>query len=299
MLGLALAMVACTATLALLLCWAARTPGAAELAGWAARYDLELHREDRQWVASELRRGRLLRTLAFVVTLAIGGGASFWWAAKHQVPSAPFPLDVLSHPAAWATGYLVGATAAELTRRRPSPQPIRTAALVPRRLGDYVPAWMLWIERGVALAALALALVGSPAVTGASPMTDHPLARGIAAIAIAMVVEVALRYMVRRPQPVASSSELVVDDALRPTAIHRTAGAGLAALLFLLGRQFAGLVGQWWALDGLAYLVCYGLAIGAWKDLSVPMRWPIRRARAAGRSGGPPVPRHDPGRGPA
>jgi hypothetical protein len=110
------------------------------------------------------------------------------------------------------------------------------------------------------------------------------------------MVEIGLRTMVRRPQPVTSTRELAVDDALRSTALHRAAGAGLAALLFLLGNQLGALDRHWWVLTGFLALVCYGLAIGCWKDLSSPLWWPIRR----GAGPQPPVhPRPAPGQEPA
>jgi hypothetical protein len=307
MLGLILAVAAGAVTLALLLSWAARTPGAGELNRWAVRYGLELRREDRRWVAGELRRGRLLRTAAFTATFATGMAATIWWTTTHEVSGLPLALAVLIDPAAWATGYLAGAALAELTRRRPGARPIRSAALVPRRLRDYLPAWMLLTYRGVALVVLALTPVAArpdpglpPPPGSASPSSAaQAVVSGIAAVGIAVLVELALRAMVRRGQPVASPDELAVDDALRSTAVHRTAGAGLAALLFLLGHQMAILNGRWWVLGGLAYLLFYGLALGVWKDLTVPLRWRIRRAYGSGGPGGPALPQRDPRRKPA
>jgi hypothetical protein len=176
-----------------------------------------------------------------VVPFGIGQGALVWWGLADQRPLPPAPLSVLAFPSAWAAGYLLGGVAAELTRQRPHPRQVRAAILAPRRLADYLPAWMLRSERAVALAVLGL------------------------------------RAMVRRPQPVASTGELAVDDALRSTSLHRAAGAGLAALLFLLGNQLGALDRHWWALTGFLALVCYGLAIGCWKDLTSPLWWPIRR----------------------
>jgi hypothetical protein len=305
MLGPILAFAAGAVVLALLLAWAARTPGPGELDRWAARYDVELRRGDRRWVAMELRRGRLLRTAGFTATFVTGMAASIWWTATHELSGMPLAVAMLIHPAAWATGYLAGATVAELTRRRPGAQPIRGAALVPRRLGDYIPTWMLVTYRGLALVALALTpaaarpVPGLPPPPGAITRAAEAVASGIAAIAIVALVEVALRSMVGRRQPVATPDELAVDDALRSTATHRTAGAGLAALLFLLGNQLGSLSGRWWALDGLAYLLFYGLAVGVWKDLTVPLRWRVRRAYGSGGPGGPALPQRDPRRKPA
>jgi hypothetical protein len=291
MLGWALAITTAVALLGLLLRWAARPPDPAAIATWAASYNLQLHPDEQVYVSNQLRRGRLLRTLGCVIPLVVGQGAMVWWGLVHARP-LPAPLSLLAFPSAWAAGYLLGAVAAELTRPRPHPRPVRAAMLAPRRLSDYLPAWMLWAERAVALAVLALVPLATPGSAGRAKVTV------IAAITVATLVAVGLRAMVRRPQPLGGPGELAVDDALRSTALHRAAGAGLAALLFLLGNQLAVLDRHWWVLTGVLGLVCYGLAIGCWKDLTSPLWWPIRRG--TGPAPPPPIPSpRAPGRGPA
>jgi hypothetical protein len=113
------------------------------------------------------------------------------------------------------------------------------------------------------------------------------------------LVEITLRIMVRRTQPVATTDAMAIDDALRSTSIHRAAGAGLAALLFLLPSQLGNLTlhGPWAAVVGVAGLLCYGLAIGCWKDLTSPPWWPIRRGLSPTPQppAQPPRPQQDPG----
>lgn len=296
MLGWTLAITTAVVLLAALLRWAAQPPDTAAVANWAARYDLVVHPDDRQHVSQQLRRGRWLRTLGFVVPFVIGEGATLWWGVAYDKPLAPFPLRLLAAPSAWAAGYLLGAVAAELTRRRAHPGGLRTAALAPRRLADYLPAWMLWAERAVVVAVLALA----PLASWGKPWThSRGSTTAIAAIALAGLVEVTLRVMVRRPQPVVTTGELAIDDALRSTSIHRAAGAGLAALLFLLPSQLGGLNlgGPWSVIASVAGLLCYGLAIGCWRDLTSPLWWPIRRGLGPRPQppAQPPQPRHGPG----
>ena len=127
--------------------------------------------------------------------MAVGQGVLAWWGLVYARPLPPAPLSMLAFPSAWAAGYLLGAVAAELTRRRPHPRQVRAAMLAPRRLSDYLPAWMLWAERAVALAVLALALLASD--TPSSPGRAIPTV--IAAITVAALVEIGLRAMVRRP----------------------------------------------------------------------------------------------------
>jgi hypothetical protein len=178
MLGWTLLVALAVVLLAALLRWAAQLPDAAAVARWAARYGLVLHPDDQDDVGRQLRRGRWLRTLGFVVVFVIGAGTSLWWAGSYQEPLPP-PLGLLMTPSAWAVGYLLGALVTELTRRNPGPQRLRTAALAPRRLADYLPAWMLRAERTVAVAILALAPVAgqaSPAArwTNSSGVTSPP-----------------------------------------------------------------------------------------------------------------------------
>jgi hypothetical protein len=299
MVTLTLAVAAVVATLTTLLLWAARPPGDAGVLEWAARYDLALRLEDREPVRRQLRRGRLLRTGGFVVPFAIWVGTGIYWTAVVERPMPRFPLGWIANPAAWATGYLVGAVVAELTRPSGRRQPVRGAALVPRRLADYVPAWMPWTARGLAAAIVVLAQFNHADDAGGSdpwPLRPSFIA-AFAAVAVTVLIEVALRVVVRRPQPVASTAELSVDDALRSSSVHRIAGAGMAALMFLLANQLGVLPRHWWAVGALLALVCYGLAIGCWRDLTSPIWWPVRR----GRSRSAPDPREPdspPGPGP-
>ena len=290
-------VLAVVATLTTLLVWAARPPGDAGVLEWATRYDLALRLEDREPVRRQLRRGRLLRTVGFAVPFAIGAGALLYWAEVVERPIPRFPLGWLADPATWATGYLVGAVVAELTRPSGRRQPVRGAALVARRLADYVPAWMPWTARGLAAAIVVLAPFDNAAEAGGSRswLQRPSFITALAAIAVTALVEIALRVVVRRPQPVASTAELSVDDALRSSSVHRIAGAGMAALLFLLTNRLGVLPERWWVVGGLLLLVCYGLAIGCWRDLTSPIWWPVRRSRPRfvpdpGGPGTPPAP---------
>src|SRR4030095_9450760 len=150
MLGWALAITTAVALLALLLLWAARLPDTAAIATWAASYNLRLHPDEYTYVSGQLRRGRWLRTLGFVIPLAVGQGVMVWWGLVYARPLPPAPLSMLTFPSAWAAGYLLGAVAAELTRRRPHPRQVRAAIPAPRRLCGYPPAPMLWGEAGAA-----------------------------------------------------------------------------------------------------------------------------------------------------
>jgi hypothetical protein len=105
MLGWALAITTAVALLALLLRWAARPPDAVAIGAWAASYNLRLHPDEHTYVSRQLRRGRWLRTLGFIIPFAIGQGAMAWWGLVHARPLPPAPLSLLTFPSAWAAGY--------------------------------------------------------------------------------------------------------------------------------------------------------------------------------------------------
>jgi hypothetical protein len=292
MLQVAVGIGALVLTAAGLLAWNSRLPRPAVVDAWADQHGLAPDERtpageaDWESVRRQLRHGRMARTLGFLVAFVVGEGAVLLWAQ----PLPPVPLSVLANPSGWVAGYLIGAIAAELTRPRPGQ--VHAAALAPRRLADYVHPRLLPAERAVAVAAIALAPLAAhtaPRRPWTSPLTNAGVVDGIVAALVALLVEVGLRLMVRRAQPVASRTELAVDDAIRSTAVDRAAAAGLATQLFLLGDQAwnAFLHARWLGtVSFLLALVCVILAIGTWNGLGTRGWWPSRRANSAG----PPPP---------
>jgi hypothetical protein len=263
-------------------------------------------------VTAWLRRSRWLRAVGFVLPfLSIGLGRTFWGAVN---PETPFPLP---HRLDWwlaLIGYLLGVIVAEVSRRRSPSAPatgqapvpagaddrpiavgghvpgagpdLRAAALVPRRLGDYLPAWLPRTTRLVALATATagVALVLLPIRSGQG-WTDDPVAAlgtGLTAVLVAGASELLARWLVGRRQPITQGYRLVLDDALRSTSVHATAAAGLALVLLLLARQFDHLVGVDAPIIGwvgfLGSLACLGVAIGCLIDLAQHHRWTVRRS---------------------
>ena len=200
---------------AILLTRTARAPRQRYVDAWAGAHGLDLDPGERRMVTAWLRRSRWLRAVGFVLPfLSIGLGRTFWGAVN---PETPFPLP---HRLDWwlaLIGYLLGVIVAEVSRRRSPPAPatgqapvpagaddrpiavgghvsgagpdLRAAALVPRRLGDYLPAWLPRTTRLVALAAATagVALVLLPIRSGQG-WTDDPVAAlgtGLSAVLVA------------------------------------------------------------------------------------------------------------------
>ena len=139
-------------------------------------------------------------------------------------------------------GYLVGAVCAEVSLARPLGAARRSASLVPRELGDYLPRRMLTLQRGLAIAVvpgvLVLGLV--PYDARASQPGWLGLVTGAAAFAAFGVgLEALERWLVRRPQPFTGVSLVAADDAIRAQSVHSLAGSGLALLLVVWSGIFA------------------------------------------------------------
>lgn len=276
---------------------ALRPVAATEVARWAAGHGLTLQPDDpgHELAAGYLHHGRLFRTAGFAAGLM--AGAFIYWGAIIQRSGPPHLLGI---PFVWAVGYLLGAIVAEPSRPRPRPRRLQAAALAPRRLGDYLPGWLPTTERLAALAVLTL-----PAIMVVVPRSQPPnigigdgwvIVNASVAAVLAILLEVTMRAMVHRAQPVASTSDLAVDDAIRSTSIHRTAAAGLALQLLVLKDQLEQ--AAWaWQLNGwrwpirLVELACLVVAIRAWSDAG-RSGWSVRRSAA-------PTPRSGSGRKPA
>ena len=132
---------------------------------WALDRGLRLTDASRPMVGYYLRTARMLRFVGAVAGLVLPSLAAMAWNGHRD------SVSTLSG-VAWAyAGYLVGSLYAEVAVVRPSGQR-RAASLLPRSLGDYLPAHRLAVlgQRAIgdlrrpAYAAAALGLVASPTV---------------------------------------------------------------------------------------------------------------------------------------
>jgi hypothetical protein len=206
-----------------------------EVARWARARGLELTRENLPLVVGYLRRARRLRTSGVIAGLLTPTvvravlGEPIRVAGVGDDGAAPGELG------AAFVGYLVGAVCAESSVARPFEAGRRSAALLPRELGDYLPRAVLWTQRGLAaacvLGGIAMRVVPyGPSVATPSWASVAGFAAFLAGFAI--VLERLELWIVRRPQPFVSASLLEADDAIRAQSVHSLAGAGVAFLLF-------------------------------------------------------------------
>ena len=271
-----------------LLVRAARPVPGTVVGRWARTFGLELDAAERRLVGAYLSRARRWWTIGAVAPLLIAIGVAFWSAGVRQRPAPPaFERLWLLIP----IGYLAGAVLAEATWRRPRPEAVRAAALVPRRLAHYLPARIPTAIRAAALAALALAvpIAVLPFHTeyGFGGETVPALVEGALAVMVGAGVEGLMRWIISRPQPAVSPRAVALDGALRSSSVRTVAGAGLGVLLLILSSQLFRLGGT--DVPGLTVIVLvlgfgYGvLAYATWWELGRVDGRPNRPPRPADR----------------
>jgi hypothetical protein len=244
---------------------------------WANSANVSLTSESRPVVWRYLAWSRRCRTAGGLV----GFLAPVFTSAVIGKPDDPGPWAV----ALMVVGYLLGALVAELVVNRPAPGK-GTALLVPRRLGDYLPAYALVLQRGLAILAVLMvpvyallephARVSTPSVAGAA-------AFGVAGVGIAAVIEGLQRRIVARPQPVTRAADLTLDDAMRASSLHVLAGAGIALLIYIASLMVAISIATVTpepvsAAVGIAFLLLVvPSSVFSWVHLAKPHGFRVRR----------------------
>lgn len=159
-------------------------------------------------------------------------------------------------------GFLLGSAAAAAVPQPVPPGSRRVASLTPRRVEDYVGTRVLGAMRLTALACAGIA-------AAATALPSRPAFRtgdatwvlvGGGALVVALLVELAARRVVGRPQLAATPDDVRADDAIRSFSVHALVGSGLALVLLLLATAAwnAGVASDVqvlrWALPWLAVL---------------------------------------------
>jgi len=258
------------------------------LAQWGQAHGVELSPENRPLVASYLRSARVLRTWGVVGGLLLPSLVEV--ALSGRVQLLGFGTDGSAAPYAGPIGaflgYLVGALSAEVSFARPVDPARRSASLVPRELGDYLPGRLLHVQRALGIAVvLGLLSLGLVPHSGeaAEPGWLGLLTGAGALAAFGLGLESLERWLVRRPQPFTSPSLMAADDAIRAQSVHSLAGSGLALLLAVCSGVFVGLAASdvavlRWTM-WLPALVALLLSIRACLDIG-QRAWRVRRPMA-------------------
>lgn len=256
------------------------------VARWANSANVALTNESRPVVRRYLAWSRRCRTagafagfLAPVITSAVIGK-----------PDDPGPWAV----ALMVVGYLLGALLAEVVINRPE-HGKGTALLVPRRLGDYLPAYVLVLQRGLAILSVLMVPVYAllePHARFSTPSVAGAAAFGVAGVCIAAFIEGLQRRIIARRQPVTRAADLTLDDAMRASSLHVLAGAGIALLIYIASLMVAISIATITpepvsAAVGIAFLLLVvPSSIFFWVHLAKPHGFRVRRGEKLGETRG-------------
>jgi hypothetical protein len=258
------------------------------VARWANSANVALTNESRPVVRRYLAWSRRCRTagglagfLAPVITSAVIGK-----------PDDPGPWAV----ALMVVGYLLGALLAEQVAEINRPEHGKgTALLVPRRLGDYLPPYVLVLQRGLAILSVLMVPVYAllePHARFSTPSVAGAAAFGVAGVCIAAFIEGLQRRIIARRQPVTRAADLTLDDAMRASSLHVLAGAGIALLIYIASSMVAISIATVTpepvsAAVGIAFLLLVvPSSILFWVHLAKPHGFRVRRGEKLGETRG-------------
>jgi hypothetical protein len=240
-----------------------------ELTGWARAHGVEL---------SAANIGLVRYFVRLVVVLRVTGGLGGLLVGSLLDDAVGWHTSEDGGAWVWALcGWMAGAWWADRSVA-PSPGPGAGASLAPRRLGHYLPRFLLLAPAGGAALAVALA---TAAVADPAPgiETEPWILAAVAAVAVAIAGAAAgaQRSVVARPQPALTADVVAADDAVRATAIHHLGGGATAATLLLAAGlatrpELAGPDGLRIGLFGVSL---FG-AVVAWRYLAF-RGWRVRR----------------------
>jgi uncharacterized membrane protein (UPF0136 family) len=256
-------------------------PSQRALTRWAARYGLHLSDVNRSVISRYLQRTRRLR---------MAGAGVGWIATGIFVTGVGQFVPLFGIPLMMAiAGYLLGAVIAEATflRRLGAQTGVRSAALMPRALLDYVPRLSVWALRALPAVLIVLAvlyaLMSKHAATPSDPSATAVLAAAALLVVVALAVERLLQAIVARPQPAINAELMAADDAIRASSIHALSGAGVGLVLVGIGAvlfalqyaSFDDLVREWLGYPATLAIV---LSLVSWIRLGHPRTWRVRRS---------------------
>ena len=246
-----------------------------------SRYPIRVTAENGPMIVRRLARVHAARTLGGLSGALLGGAASL----------VGLHVNLLF---AIAVGYLLGAIVAELPSRRDRVAASHPAAtLVPRRLSDYVPLWIVAAPPVVMVVTIAIDVVA--AVGSQRPNVGYNTAWrggvGIGAMMLASVLTLGtVRMILYRRQPYTTAEMVSADDALRAASLHCVCGGGFAIVAAIASASIwsAVVLSDVQLLRWIAPWIAFALGIAAlfaWFGLRVAP-WLLRRPydTMAGRS---------------
>ena len=245
------------------------------------RYPIRVTAENGPMVVRRLARVRAARTLGGLGGALLGGAAGLVGLHVNLLIAIP-------------VGYLLGAIVAELPSRRDRVAASHPAAtLVPRRLRDYVPLWIVVAPPIVIVVTLAIDIASASGSQrpnlGYNEAGRGAVGFGALMLASGLTLGTARMILYRR-QPYTTAEMVSADDALRAASLHCVCGGGFAIVAVIASGSIWSAVLRSnvqllrWIAPGLAFAL-WMAALFAWFGLRVAP-WLVRRPYEAmiGRS---------------
>jgi hypothetical protein len=240
---------------------------------WERRFSVTLPDELRAEAARRLRRDRVLRTSAIAAGLLAASSPAYMNLVEPERSSD------LANPAtgqAWLLAAALGALAAEMLVSHIPAGP-RRAALVRRRVGDYVGLRWVWAIGVLAVVAFLAATVGA---LGDAPDRGWWWVHAGGAVLAAAATGYGLQVVRDRAMAAPDGPGRDLDESLRADGAHHLVGAGLA----LAAASAAGGLGLAFhsvpAVGAVAQLVAL-MSLGTWWTLARSAPWSVRGRRLA------------------
>jgi hypothetical protein len=205
----------------------------AEVTAFERDYRLSSSEAERRFVRDYLTIGNRLRRLAFVVALAL------------PLLTGAVLTDEVVLPEIFSTRVLIaliaGTLLAEVTITRPTGQSRRRlASLRPRELRTYLSRTLRY-GPAISSAASSAAWLGTlsfgsgrRSVAWPNPTSRDVAAGVVVAALVPLLVTLACRWIVQRPQPYIDATLVAADDAARTASVRRVAAMGCLVALFNL-----------------------------------------------------------------
>ena len=256
-------------------------PSQRALTTWATRYGLHLSDVNGSVISRYLQRTRSLR---------LAGAGVGWIATGVFVTGVGQFVPLFGIPLMMAiAGYLLGAVIAEATfvRQLAAPTGMRSAALTPRALLDYMPRLTVWALRALPAVLVVLAVLYALTPRHAETPSDVSptlvLAASALLVLVAFAVDRLLQAIVARAQPAVDADLMAADDAIRASSIHALSGAGVGLVLVGIGAvlfalQYASSNDALAAWLGYPATLAILLSLLSWVRLGHPRTWRVRRS---------------------
>jgi hypothetical protein len=226
------------------------------------RHDLRLTADNSPLIVAYLATTRRWRAAGLV------GGLTAH--AVLELRNDRIGVSVVYLLAGWFAGALIAEVrvAGLLTRRR-------AASLAPRTLDRYLS---LRGRRALPWSVLASLTLTAVAALRTEQEPGRVAVSSVVTVAVALVVWLTTRRVLRRPQPVVPDDVLAADNAIRSRSLHAVTASGVTLVLYCALSQLLAILADGWSGLVLAVMLLGAVAVPrfGWRLATAP--WAVRPA---------------------